>query len=401
MIVRIIEKRLKECAKSVLLLGPRQVGKSTLCQKLGPDLTVNLSDQEQFTAHLRDPGLIKRIVRNPQYKLIVIDEIQRLPELMNTVQYLIDNYPEKRFILTGSSARKLKRGNANLLPGRIVVMSLSPLLYNEVAKITNDANNAKSFKPNSGFNLQTALTKGMLPEIYLKDYGEEVLRSYSNTYLREEIQAEAATKDLAAYARFLDLAALKSGEQINFAKLASDSEINKETLRRYFTILEETLIVRKIPAFTLNNKKRRVQQKDRFLFFDLGVRNALLGITRNSFTDTDLGHLFEQWLILQLIYHIEAKDLPWQVKSFRTDRGEEVDIVLESSQCLIAIEVKYGTNITEKMCKNLDIFRDLYSNKNIKSYLVYRGEERQYFDSGTIAINYQDFLGNLDELIDI
>lgn len=380
MISRIIKKRLAEHAKSILLLGPRQVGKSTLCMELSPDISINLADQEQLHRHLKDEGLIKRIVGSNESQLILVDEIQRIPNMLNTIQYIIDSDKRKRFILTGSSARKLKRGNANLLPGRVLVMNLSPLMYWELKK---------------DHNLEFLLTKGALPEVYLKDYGKELLDSYVNTYLREEIQAEALTKDLGAYGRFLDLAALKSGEQVNYSKIASDSEINKETIRRYFSILEDTLLIRRIPSFTDIYGKRRAQQKDKFIFFDLGVRNAILGMTYNRFTPDSLGLLFEQWVVLQLIYFNEAFRKNWKVSTFRTDQGDEVDVIIETQDKLLAIEIKYGMSLKHRMCKGLNTFASLVKGRNIEKYILYRGAEKQFFECGTIGINYAEFFDSL------
>ncbi len=388
MVARILFDKIAKSSKSVLLLGPRQVGKSTLCQQLKPDLTINLSDQEQFNKHLRDVSLIKRLVSDSEKKLIVIDEIQRLPEMLNTIQFLIDNNPDKRFILTGSSARKLKRGNANLLPGRVLVMNLSPLVYWEVVE---------------NFDLLKALTRGMLPEIYLKKDLEQVLYSYTNTYLREEIQAEALTKNLAAYSRFLDLAAVQSGLQINYTKLASDAEINKETTRRYFSILEDTLIIEKIPSYTSVQSKRRAQQKERFVFFDLGVCNAILRRVNNHFSDTELGKLFEQWFALQCIYYNKMMFCNWSITSFRTDAGDEVDLLIETQDRIIAIEIKYSQILREESTKGLKFFssaaKSFNAKKKVETYIVYLGADKQVFADGTIAVNYQDFLINIENLV--
>lgn len=380
MIPRILKKRLTQSHKSTLLLGPRQVGKSTLCRELKPDLSINFADQEQFKNHLKDPALLKRMVRDPDVSLILIDEVQRLPEILNTVQFLIDTHPQKRFILTGSSARKLKRGNANLIPGRIIIMHLSPLLFWELE---------------DNFDLHRALTLGCLPDIYLHDTTGEVLQTYANTYLREEIQAEALTKNLASYSRFLDLASLKSGEQINYSKLSSLSEISKESIRRYFQILEDTLIVHRIPSYTDVTCPRRVQQKDKFVFFDLGVRNSILNLTNNRFLDDELGHLFEQWLIIQVIGLNSAENKNWAISQFRTDQGDEVDLIIETAEKIIAIEIKYGTSIRPQAVRGLNLFASGITHKPIDKLIAYRGQEKQFFECGTIALNYQTLLKDL------
>jgi predicted AAA+ superfamily ATPase len=191
--------------KSLLLLGPRQVGKSTLLKEFKWDLHINLAN-------------------------------------------------EARFALSGSSARKLMRGQANLLPGRIIYERLGPLSYWEIAKAENR------------FDLKKALLTGLLPEVYLSKIGPQILQTYADVYLKEEIQAEALLKDLGAYARFLELAAELSGQYLNYAKLALSTEINKETLRRFFSILEETLIINRLPSYNVKDSHRKVRQKTNFIF---------------------------------------------------------------------------------------------------------------------------------------
>ena len=376
MIRRILENRLAGLPKSVLLLGPRQVGKSTLCRGQSPDLEINLADQSTFNQFLKDPGLLTRIVSgNNKATLILLDEIQRIPDLLHTVQSIVDRDAQKRFLLTGSSARKLKRGKANLLPGRVFIEYLPPLVYWEIAE---------------DFNLDRALSLGQLPEIYLQDYGSDLLHAYTAGYLREEIQAEALTKDLGAYSRFLDLAAELSGHYINYAKIASDSEINKETIRRYMQILEDTLLIERIPGYTAVDQNRRVRQKDRFIFFDLGVRNAILDKHEGSFSNTELGNLFEQWLILQCVYYKRLNRLRWRLMSYRDSGGIEVDMILETATGLKAIEIKFGNRVSGKMFKNLVRFAEVCK-QPCEKIIVYRGEFTQQFEHGT-AIPYKIFL---------
>lgn len=226
MLDRLITSRLHKASKSVLLLGARQVGKSTLIRSLKADRLINLADEELFLRFSKDPGRLKRevaAIKKP--RLIVIDEVQRIPALLNSVQAILDETPGIRFILTGSSARKLKRNGVNLLPGRIILEHLHPLTFWELAE---------------KFDLKKILQMGSLPGIYLDPQdGAEILATYATVYLREEIQAEAMTKNLGAYARFLDVAAEASGQWINYSKMASDTEVPKETIRRFFTLLED------------------------------------------------------------------------------------------------------------------------------------------------------------------
>ena len=382
-IERILQNTIQNYPKSVLLLGPRQVGKSTLCGELNPDFTLNLADEEHFRQHLNDPGLIKRIIKAlpkriaNQKTIILIDEIQRIPSMLNTIQALIDSNTNLKFLLTGSSARKLRRGQANLLPGRILLEYLPPLVYWELKE---------------KFDLHKALTIGTLPEVYLQDYGPEILNSYVAGYLREEIQAEALTKDLASYSRFLNLAAELSGQYLNYSKVASDSEINKETIRRYMEILSDTLLVEIVPSYTDVDKKRRARQKEKFIFFDLGVRNFLLGRqSASSFSKEEFGHLFEQWFILQVIYFNKIYKKNWKISTYRDAMGVEVDLVIDTQEVCLAIEIKSSVKAQEKMFKGLNKFEQI-SGRHLSKYLVYQGEYEQNFDQLGRAVPYQNFL---------
>ena len=383
MIGRILKKTIQSYPKSVLLLGPRQVGKSTLCGEFNPDFTLNLADEEHFRQHLNDPGLIKRIInalpKRPENRktIILIDEIQRIPSMLNTIQVLIDANTNLKFLLTGSSARKLRRGQANLLPGRIILEYLPPLVYWELE---------------DRFDLHKALTIGTLPEVYLQDYGPDILNSYVAGYLREEIQAEALTKDLASYSRFLNLAAELSGQYMNYSKVASDSEINKETIRRYMEILSDTLLIEIIPSYTDVDKKRRARQKEKFIFFDLGVRNFLLGRQSvSAFSKEEFGHLFEQWFILQIIYFDKLYKKGWKISTYRDAMGVEADLVIDTQEVCLAIEIKSSVKAQEKMFKGLNKFEQI-TNRRLKKYLVYQGEFEQDFANLGRAVPYQKFL---------
>lgn len=375
---RLISERLKKSNKNVLLLGPRQVGKSTLCRSLNPSLIINLADERNYLRYSKDPDLLFReLAAQEKSALILIDEIQRIPSLLNSIQSVIDSGTSHRFLLTGSSARKLKKGGANLLPGRILLEHLDPLTIWELS---------------AEFNLDRALSVGTLPGVYLDvKEGEDILESYANTYLREEVQAEALIKNIGSYARFLDIAAESSGAWMNYSKLASDSEISKETIRRYFTVLEETLLAFRLPSFQPRSGTRRVSQKDRFIFFDLGVRNALLGLHKSAQSNQEKGFLFEQWFIQQCIYYSRANRKNWKFSSYRTEHGAEVDLVLDLGTQLIGIECKYGKNVGEADLKGLRSLEEV-SHKPIKKYLVYRGETRQKFSKKEVVFPYSEFL---------
>lgn len=391
MITRTLDKILKQeiqnTPKSILLLGPRQTGKSTLLKKLGTSLYIDFADESTFQNHLKDPSLLKAIVAPlPDNATIVIDQVQKLPAILNTIQSLADGHAFKskkhRFLLTGSSARKLRRRNANLLPGRVFLHSMYPLTYWEL--------NAPSLDGTSKWNLDTALTKGTLPEIYLNEYGADLLSNYINIYLREEIQAEALTRNLSSYGRFLDLSAEHSGHIINYSSMASDSEIPKETIRRFYDVLCDTLLAHRVTGYTNIKSKRKATQKEMFVFFDMGVRNAILRQHRNIFSTTELGKLFEQWLITQVIAFNSYHKKDWHIHFYRDDAKNEVDLIIDTGQTIAAIEIKYSTSFKADFLKGLNAFSEV-SRKPVRRILIYRGADLQKRDS-TDVIPYEQFL---------
>lgn len=369
--------RVKASKKSVLLLGARQVGKSTLTRALSPDVVINLADEGRYLEYAKDPNRLRReLMANKQARLILLDEIQRVPALLNTVQALMDEGLNARFILTGSSARKLKRGGANLLPGRIVLEHLDPLTIWELGVL---------------FDIERCLHVGCLPGIYLdRESGQEVLESYAAVYLREEIQAEAVIHNIGAYARFLDAAALASGDWVNYSKLASETEIPKETLRRYYQLLEDTLLAFRLQPYGKEAANRRVPQRERILLFDIGVRNALLGISSGPLSETEKGKLFEHWFILQCAYFIRVHKLPWKIFSYRTDAGAEVDLIIDTGKHLLAIECKWSRTVRPTQLSGIRSFRAI-ATKPVRAFIVFRGERAQLMED-ILVLPFAEFL---------
>src|SRR3989344_468657 len=312
-IKRSLSSALNKPRKSVLLLGPRQTGKSTLIETLKPDLTINLAHEPTFIEFAKNPNELEQRINLNKMKTIFLDEVQRLPSLLNTVQVLADKHKDSiKFFLTGSSARKLKRGKANLLPGRILVYYLGTLSASEL---------------NYNVDLSIALETGVLPGIYIEKetaMRKKILQSYSITYLKEEIQAEALTRNIEGFSRFLYAASALSGNFLDISKLASQAQVPRESAVRYFEILEDTLIVRRCEAFSKNVRKRLIQHP-KFYFFDIGVLNALL----NNFTASAdrIGLLFEHFFFNQLVSSAWAKDQNIQISTFRTQHGAEVDFI--------------------------------------------------------------------------
>lgn len=370
MIPRAISQVLRDSKKSFLLLGPRQTGKSTLVSSLNPDLTINLAHEPTYLEFARNPReLEERLNALPatgKQQNIFIDEVQRLPSLLNTIQSLLDSAPRRyRFHLTGSSARKLRRGQANLLPGRIFTYQLGPIVSREV-----------------GYQLDTkeALGHGTLPGIMLEPdekTKEKTLSSYAATYLKEEVQAEALTRNLEGFARFLSLCTEYAGQFLDLSKLAAGSQIARQTAVRYFEVLEDCLIIHRLLPFA-KSARRRLVQHPRFYFFDPGVLNGLLGNFRLSADRT--GNLFEHLICSQILSSAAALDRTIKLYAYRTEHGAEVDFILNMTQETIAIETKASRNIGRSDLRGFASFADYYG-KPHRAIVLYLGTERRKIDA--------------------
>jgi uncharacterized protein len=379
MLGRNISKLLDKTKKSVLLLGPRQTGKSTLMKALNADLSVNLIHEPTFFEFTREP-------RELEYRLaplgggkVFIDEIQRLPSLLNTIQSIIDTAPgQYQFYLTGSSARKLRRGSANLLPGRIHVFQLGPLVASEL---------------NYELNTQSVLAHGTLPGIYTEaDVAskEMTLTSYAATYLREEIKAESLTKNIEGFSRFLSRIAVESAKFLDLAKLSSDSGVPRQTAGRFFEILEDTLIVRRCDAFSTNSRKRLIQHP-KFFFFDTGVLNGLL---RNFNVSEDrVGPLFESLIFNQIVDSAAAANENIRVSNYRTAAGAEVDFIIEWQGEVWAVEAKASLNVGKSDLSGLHSFQKFYG-KPCRPIVAYLGKNLKTID-GVEILPWQSLLKEL------
>jgi len=336
--------------KSVLLLGPRQCGKSTLIRECKPELSINLARESEFLDFSSNPGELEERLSRSNPKTVFIDEIQRLPRLLNTIQAVVDESPGKiKFFLTGSSARKLKRGHANLLPGRVRVHHLGPLFWEEFSekKIPVDQ------------LLSTGSLPGILSETTATER-EKTLRDYAGTYLKEEIQSEALARDIEGFSRFLKITAFCATEFMDVTKMASEAQVKRLTAIRYFEILEDTLIVEKIPAFT-KSERRRLLQHPKYFLFDVGVWNGLLG----NFTVSQdrIGKLFEHFIYNQISAAAKAYDREIRISSYRTEHGAEVDFIVEIGSKVYALEVKASKNVGKTDLRGFESFRQFFGKK--------------------------------------
>ena len=325
-----------------MLLGPRQTGKSTLIQTLAPELEVNLARESEYLSFSANPSELEQRIALGKPATVFIDEVQRLPSVLNTVQALIDDAKRQnrrlRFLLTGSSARKLRRGHANLLPGRILTFALGPLTAGELG---------------DAFDVRRAMEIGTLPEPYLeqdRDAAEKLLETYAGTYLKEEIQAEALSRNLQGFSRFLKVAATASGQLLDFSKIAQRAQVSRTSTVRYFELLEDTLLVHRLTPFPDATHADLVKHP-KFYFFDPGVLNGLLG-SFNASADR-IGSLFEHVVASQLHATAMALDKRADFHTFRTRGGLEIDFVTRIGGATWAIEAKATSHPSEADASSL------------------------------------------------
>lgn len=355
MITRNLKKTILSSSKSILLLGPRQVGKSTLLKDLNPEMIINLASPSEYLLFSSQPSELEDRIRLKGPKTVLIDEIQRLPDLLNAIQVLIDDSkPKIQFFLSGSSVRKLKRGAANLLPGRLFTYEMGGFSCAEFA-----------FQ----MDTQKALQVGCLPEAYLSSISDsrKLLKSYTSTYLQEEILKETLIRQIEGFSRFLSIVASKAGQFLDFSKIARQAKVHRSAARRYYEILEDTLICERVSAHDLKNLD--LVQHPRFYLFDVGLLNATL----DNFTISvdRKGILFEHLFFNQLRNTAMAFDVTAKITHFRTRGGLEVDFIVEVDRNLYGIEVKTSMpseselNSLRQLPKLLD--------KKIKCFVAHTG----------------------------
>lgn len=317
---------LKVPKKSFLLFGPRATGKSTwLKAELKQSVVFDLLRNEVYFELLKRPETLReKVLAHDKKRWIVIDEVQRVPSLLNEVHALIEDHGY-RFALTGSSARKLRRGQANLLAGRALVLHLFPLTQAEYE---------------SDIGIDDALRFGTLPGI-VEDSDTRIgtLEAYSGTYLREEIKEEALTRNVDAFSRFLEIAALANAQVTNLSNLARDSGVARATVTTFFEILQDTLIVSRLEAWTPRIRVKETSHP-KFYFFDCGVLRAVQGRLRDPLGPEERGHLLETLVHQELSAAIAYQDLGGKLSYWRTADGAEVDFVWQRGTRVVAVEVK-------------------------------------------------------------
>lgn len=330
-----LKSLLKE--KSYFLLGPRQTGKSALIrEELRPSRVYDLLESETYLVLSREPARLRQELQ-PSDQLIAIDEIQRLPDLLNEVHSIIET-SKIHFLLTGSSARKLRRGGVNLLGGRARTIHLHPLIRAELG---------------AQFDLLKALNYGTLPSIYFSKNPAADLQAYCGNYLQQEIAAEGLARNLPAFSRFLTTAAASSGQLIRYAAVASDAQVARSTVIEYFEILRDTMIGFDVPAFGKTTKRKAIQTA-KFYFFDVGVQRALLDAGKIKERSPDFGQALEAYIAHELRSFVDYTG-KGSLEYWRSASGFEVDFVLNRK---LAIEVKSSAVVAERDLKGLRALRE-------------------------------------------
>ncbi len=373
---------------SFFLLGPRQTGKSTLIAARYPRSLwrVDLLLSELFLSYSKDPALFRKQaaekIRGEGIRTIFIDEIQRVPLLLNEVQSLMEEFPSCRFILTGSSARKLRRGGANLLAGRAVERHLFPLLHEELK---------------GQFYLEEVLRFGSLPALLGKSREEKIdfLTTYVHTYLQEEIQAEGIARNLGGFSRFLDMAAYQCGELLSFSAIAREVELPIRTVQSYYEILEDTLIGFRLFPFRRSVRKR-LSAHPKFFLFDLGVTNAINQRLTGGLDPLVRGKLFEQFIVLESYRTISYRRSEARLHFWRTNHGAEVDLLIEKHGKLVAaFEVKSTARIAGAHLSGIRAFRE--EHPRVPCAVVCTAPHA-YEEGGVRILPWQRYLRRLPDL---
>ena len=367
-------------SESCFFWGARQTGKSTLLRdRFNPPFHYDLLLSNQYARLLNSPFLLREEIvasglnGDNQKDPVIIDEVQKVPDLLDEVHWLIENRG-LRFILCGSSARKLKRGHANLLGGRAVRYELFPLVYHEIPD----------------FDLSNALNRGLIPRMYDSSHSRRFLQSYASDYLKEEIAAEALTRNVPAFSRFLDNAALSNGEVLNYQNIASECGISAPTVKEYFQILEDTLIGSFLPAFR-KRVKRRVIGSPKFYFFDVGLAGYLSKRSTVHIGSAEFGKAFEHFIHMELRAHSSYSELNYPLSYWRTSSGYEVDFVLNDGE--IAIEVKSSEQVNYRHLKGLRAFREEHTPR--RTIVVSRDSSPRMTEDGIEILPWRIFLEQL------
>ena len=372
---------LKPPRRSFFLFGPRSTGKTTWVKKTFSNaIYIDLLEAEIFNDLLANPQRLENFIPKDFRNWIIIDEVQQIPELLNEIHRLIEKYKYK-FVLTGSSARKLRRRGVNLLGGRALTCSLHPLT---AVELSND------------FNLEHSLKFGHLPCVYTEPEPKKYLESYVKTLLEEEVRQEALTRNLSSFSRFLESASFSQGAVLNVCSVAQECAVQRKVVENYFTILEDLLIAYRIPAFR-KRAKRRIVAHPKFYFFDVGMYRVLRPMGPLDMPEQVDGIAYETLFFQELLAINDSFELGYNISYWRTSNNEEVDFIMYGQKGIKAFEVKRTGKIRKSMLRGLHLFLRDYP--MAKAYFIYGGN--RHMREGSINIlPFEDTLKNLPSILE-
>jgi len=363
---------------SFFIFGPRGTGKSTWLKKTFPDAyVVDLLDDEVFRNYVAHPERIRQVVAaNPNAKCYIIDEVQKVPAILDGIHGLIEEDRSRQFILTGSSARKLRRGGINLLAGRALLTHFHPFMAAELGE---------------DFDLEKGIKIGLIPLVFMADDPAKTLEAYITLYLKEEVKEEALVRDVGAFARFLEAVSFSHGSVLNLSNIARECNVTRKIVENYISILEDLLLGYKLPVFT-RRARRALTAQPKFYLFDAGVFYQLR--PRGPLDSPDeVGGMALEGLVLQ---HLKAwcdySDSSVECFFWRSRGGAEVDFVLYGERHFYAVEVKNAKQVYPKSLKSLKTFITDYP--EAEAILLYRGKERLAID-GILCLPVENFLARL------
>lgn len=363
---------------SFFLFGPRGTGKSTWLRAARQEaIWVDLLDPEAQRIYQARPERLRELIAGqPGVADVVIDEVQKVPALLDVVHDLVETDRRLRFVLTGSSARKLRRGTWNLLAGRLVEASMHPFMAAELG---------------AAFSLRRALEIGLVPLVWGAQDPASTLRAYASLYLREEVRAEALVRDVGAFARFLEAISFSHGSLLNLAEVARECQVGRKTVEGYLCILEDLLLSFRVPVFT-RRAKRHLVSHDKFFYFDAGVYRSLRPAGPLDHPEEIEGMALEGLIAQHLRAWIAYRASGAQLFYWRTKSGSEVDFVVYGPEVFCAIEVKRARSVHSKDLRALRAFREDYPEAS--ACLLYMGKDRLSID-GISCIPCEEFLANL------
>jgi predicted AAA+ superfamily ATPase len=395
MVGRNLGKKLKETisqGRSFFLFGPRQTGKTTLLDHIATQYK-NVLNYSFLEIPLRQraeqqPEFLRQEIDAASPDIIIIDEVQKVPEILDEVQYMIDKY-RWIFLISGSSARKLRRKNINLLAGRAITFRLDPLDIAERKSFAKDFQSLDSLKD--------ILSYGDMPEVALLTEDQKfplvknLLRSYVETFLEEEIRMETLIRKIGIFGNFLRLAAEMSGRILSFRELSQDLGVTHHTISSFYEILHDCMIVEKIPPLIPSKSRRRLSKASKYLFFDIGIRNSAAQlITREGVNREEWSQRFEEWTGLSLIRYLRSQNLQGSLYYWRDHNGPELDWVVEYENRWIPVEVKFVENPQQKHTRHLELFLDENKDRASKGFLVYLGKRPRKISEKITAIPWFD-----------